>query len=46
MKIKENKYTNLDQLHNDIDLLCKNTQEYNMEGSLVSFRKKKKDKNL
>ena len=34
-KIKDHKYSSLDMLANDIDLMCKNTQEYNMEGSLI-----------
>ena len=34
-KIKDHKYNSLDMLASDIDLMCKNTQEYNMEGSLI-----------
>lgn len=34
-KIKDSKYSSLDQLQVDIDLMFKNTQEYNMEGSLI-----------
>jgi SWI/SNF-related matrix-associated actin-dependent regulator of chromatin subfamily A protein 2/4 len=34
-RIKENKYQSLDQLELDIELMCRNTQEYNVEGSLI-----------
>ncbi len=34
-RIKDNKYRSLDDLHADIDLMCKNAQEYNIEGSLI-----------
>lgn len=34
-RIKDNKYHSLDDLHADFDLMCKNTQEYNIEGSLI-----------
>ena len=36
-RIKDNKYSSLDQLQLDIDLMCRNTQEYNIEGSLVNI---------
>lgn len=35
VKIRDGKYHSLDQLHADIDLMCRNTQEYNIEGSLI-----------
>lgn len=34
-RIKDGKYFSLDQLGQDIDLMCRNTQEYNIEGSLI-----------
>jgi SWI/SNF-related matrix-associated actin-dependent regulator of chromatin subfamily A member 2/4 len=34
-RIKDGKYHSLDELHADFDLMCKNTQEYNIEGSLI-----------
>jgi len=34
-RIKDNKYASLDMLAADMDLMAKNTQEYNVEGSLV-----------
>jgi hypothetical protein len=34
-RIKENKYHSLDDLQNDIELLCRNAQEYNIDGSLI-----------
>jgi len=34
-RIKEQKYVSLEQLDADIELMCRNTQEYNVEGSLI-----------
>ncbi len=34
-RIKDNKYASLDMLAADMELMAKNTQEYNVEGSLV-----------
>lgn len=34
-RIKDHKYRSLDDLENDIMLLCKNAQTYNVEGSLI-----------
>ena len=34
-RIKDHKYGSLDELHADFDLMCRNTQEYNIEGSLI-----------
>ena len=34
-KIKDNKYTSLDQLSEDVELMFKNAQEYNVESSLI-----------
>lgn len=36
-RIKDNKYLNMDMLQADIELMARNTQEYNVEGSLVSY---------
>jgi len=35
-RIKQHRYRSLDDLEDDFMLMCKNTQAYNMEGSLVS----------
>jgi len=35
-RIKQHKYRSLDDLERDFMLMCKNTQAYNVEGSLVS----------
>ena len=35
-KIRENKYRSVDEVEQEIFLLCKNAQTYNMDGSLVS----------
>lgn len=35
-RIKQHKYRSLDDLEREFMTLCKNTQTYNMEGSLVS----------
>ena len=34
-KIRDGKYSNLDELQADVELMCRNTQEYNIEGSLI-----------
>lgn len=34
-KMKDGKYATLGQLHSDVELMCKNTQEYNIEGSQI-----------
>lgn len=34
-KLKDNKYVNLDQLSDDVELMFKNAQEYNVENSLI-----------
>lgn len=36
-KIRENKYRSVDEVEQEIFLLCKNAQTYNMDGSLVSL---------
>lgn len=36
-RMKDNKYLNMDMLQKDIELMARNTQEYNVEGSLVSY---------
>ena len=36
-KIREHRYRLLDDMEQDMILLCKNAQLYNMEGSLVSM---------
>lgn len=36
-RMKDNKYLNMDMLQTDIELMARNTQEYNVEGSLVSY---------
>lgn len=33
--MRDGKYTSLDQLECDVDLMCRNTQEYNIEGSQI-----------
>lgn len=33
--MKDGKYMSLDQLESDVDLMCRNTQEYNIEGSQI-----------
>jgi len=35
-RIRNEKYRSLDDLEKDINLMCQNTQKYNIEGSLVS----------
>lgn len=35
-KFRAHKYRNFSDLDKDIELLCRNAQTYNMEGSLVS----------
>ena len=34
-RIRNEKYRSLDDLEKDINLMCQNTQKYNIEGSLV-----------
>lgn len=34
-RIKDNKYHSLDMLQADVEMMAKNTQEYNVEGSLI-----------
>jgi SWI/SNF-related matrix-associated actin-dependent regulator of chromatin subfamily A protein 2/4 len=34
-RMKDNKYLSMDMLQADIDLMARNTQEYNVEGSLI-----------
>jgi SWI/SNF-related matrix-associated actin-dependent regulator of chromatin subfamily A protein 2/4 len=34
-KLKDSKYTSVEQLQADVELMCKNTQEYNIEGSVI-----------